>query len=223
MFNLLSSQFPNSKALFVLWIFFAVCGTSYAYCWDIYMDWGLLRRDSQVKFLRSSILFPPIAYYIAMLSNLALRVSWVLTISPARIGLNVDHDIVLLLVASLEIIRRSQWNIYRMENEHLNNCGQFRVTREIPTAIPLPRSDSDDEAIAEGDELAENVLASVEDVSPGSSAREGSPDQIVLRPALVSPVVNSNPNTSSSYAPSPDPLSPLSSPLQIDNGAAKSD
>ena len=28
-------------------------------------------------------------------------------------------------------VRRFVWNFFRLENEHLNNCGQFRVVRDI--------------------------------------------------------------------------------------------
>ena len=27
--------------------------------------------------------------------------------------------------------RRFMWNFFRLENEHLNNCGQFRAVRDI--------------------------------------------------------------------------------------------
>ena len=29
---------------------------------------------------------------------------------------------------------RFVWNFFRLENEHLNNCGQFRVVRDISIA-----------------------------------------------------------------------------------------
>jgi len=31
----------------------------------------------------------------------------------------------------LEVFRRFIWNFFRLENEHLNNCGQFRAVRDI--------------------------------------------------------------------------------------------
>jgi len=30
------------------------------------------------------------------------------------------------------VLRRCQWNIYRLENEHLGNMDQYRITREVP-------------------------------------------------------------------------------------------
>lgn len=36
--------------------------------------------------------------------------------------------------------RRFVWNFFRLENEHLNNCGKFRAVRDISVA-PLDSSD----------------------------------------------------------------------------------
>ena len=36
--------------------------------------------------------------------------------------------------------RRFVWNFYRLENEHLNNCGQFRAVRDISVG-PITAND----------------------------------------------------------------------------------
>lgn len=36
--------------------------------------------------------------------------------------------------------RRFIWNFFRLENEHLNNCGKFRAVRDISVA-PIDSSD----------------------------------------------------------------------------------
>jgi len=38
------------------------------------------------------------------------------------------------------LYRRFVWNFFRLENEHLNNCGKFRAVRDISVA-PLDTSD----------------------------------------------------------------------------------
>lgn len=38
------------------------------------------------------------------------------------------------------ICRRFVWNFFRLENEHLNNCGKFRAVRDISVA-PIDSSD----------------------------------------------------------------------------------
>jgi hypothetical protein len=40
-------------------------------------------------------------------------------------------------LAAVEIVRRAQWNIFRVENEQINNVGKFRAVKEIP--IPLEK------------------------------------------------------------------------------------
>lgn len=43
------------------------------------------------------------------------------------------------------IARRFVWNFFRLENEHLNNCGEFRAVRDISVA-PL---NADDQTLLE--------------------------------------------------------------------------
>jgi len=50
----------------------------------------------------------------------------------------------------LEMLRRWQWNFYRLENEHLGNMDQYRVTREVPLPYTVDDTGEDDD----GDEDA---------------------------------------------------------------------
>ena len=50
--------------------------------------------------------------------------------------------------------RRFVWNFFRLENEHLNNCGQFRVVRDI-SIHPLYLSRTEEEREGEGEERGE--------------------------------------------------------------------
>ncbi|KAJ7033656.1 hypothetical protein C8F04DRAFT_1103695 [Mycena alexandri] len=45
---------------------------------------------------------------------------------------------------SFEMLRRWQWNFYRVENEHLGNVDQYRVTREVPLPYSLDERRGDD-------------------------------------------------------------------------------
>ena len=49
-------------------------------------------------------------------------------------GLWVPGEAVDCVLQVLEVFRRFVWNFFRLENEHLNNCGQFRVVRDISIA-----------------------------------------------------------------------------------------
>ncbi|CEO94615.1 unnamed protein product (mitochondrion) [Plasmodiophora brassicae] len=132
-FSLLSSTYPDAVSLQITWVVVAIMSTLYLYAWDIRMDWGLLQRGARPPLLRSRLMFPPAVYYAAMLINLLLRITWVLTISPSTADtILVNQDVLLLALALGEMLRRGQWIIFRVENEHLNNCGRFRIVDEIP-------------------------------------------------------------------------------------------
>ncbi|RKP25435.1 EXS family-domain-containing protein, partial [Syncephalis pseudoplumigaleata] len=138
----------------VLWIVVSVFITGYATFWDLYMDWGFFQPNSKHPLLRDELVFPyKSAYYFAMGSDLLLRAAWLLNISPSLWGIFYDHRIVAFVLAVLEILRRFQWNFYRMENEHVNNCGNFRAIREIPLPFAL--------------ELFDNRRSQVEPATPG--------------------------------------------------------
>lgn len=46
-----------------------------------------------------------------------------------------------LFICIVIIYSRFVWNFFRLENEHLNNCGKFRAVRDISIA-PIDFSDS---------------------------------------------------------------------------------
>ena len=58
------------------------------------------------------------------------------------------------LFAFLELVRRFIWNFFRLENEHLNNCGEFRAVRDISLA-PLKLNEL---------ETLKHIVDSVEEV-----------------------------------------------------------
>lgn len=54
----------------------------------------------------------------------------------------IHSEVIFTILAPLEVFRRFIWNYFRLENEHLNNCGNFRAVRDISVA---PLSGSSDE------------------------------------------------------------------------------
>lgn len=52
----------------------------------------------------------------------------------------IHAELMVTVLAPLEVFRRFVWNFFRLENEHLNNCGKFRAVRDISVA-PLDCSD----------------------------------------------------------------------------------
>ena len=98
------------------------------------MDWGLCRCSEPGKYgLRQVINYKPSFYYYAIVSDLLLRFTWIVR---ALIDVNsfpwfsgVWHG---TFIGALELFRRWQWAIIRIENEQVNNLEKYRHVLDIP-------------------------------------------------------------------------------------------
>ncbi|XP_058445291.1 solute carrier family 53 member 1 [Malaya genurostris] len=124
-----------------LWILSSVVSSCYAYTWDIKMDWGLFDKNAgENTFLREEIVYStPFFYYFAIIEDLVLRFAWGVAFALTENGI-VSGDLMTSILAPLEVFRRFVWNFFRLENEHLNNCGKFRAVRDISIA-PIDSND----------------------------------------------------------------------------------
>ncbi|XP_013874028.1 xenotropic and polytropic retrovirus receptor 1 homolog [Austrofundulus limnaeus] len=139
---------PESQIYFYLYIACLVISSCYTLIWDLKMDWGLFDRNAgENTFLREEIVYPHKAYYYcAIVEDVLLRFAWILTITLTTLtGFKDVADILATVLAPLEVFRRFVWNFFRLENEHLNNCGEFRAVRDISVA-PL---NADDQTLLE--------------------------------------------------------------------------
>ncbi|CAA2967077.1 phosphate transporter PHO1 homolog 1 isoform X2 [Olea europaea var. sylvestris] len=115
--------------------------TLYQLYWDFVKDWGLLQFHSKNPWLRDELMLQRKSiYFFSMGLNFILRLAWLQTVLPYNFG-SVDYRVTGLFLAALEVVRRGQWNFYRLENEHLNNAGKFRAVK----TVPLPFHEMDDE------------------------------------------------------------------------------
>ncbi|KAL8035264.1 hypothetical protein ABFX02_12G086000 [Erythranthe guttata] len=104
--------------------------TLYQLYWDFVKDWGLLRFDSNNPWLRDELMLrQKFIYFLSMGLNLVLRLAWLQTVFHYNFG-KVDYRVTMLFLAALEVVRRGQWNFYRLENEHLNNAGKYRAVKK---------------------------------------------------------------------------------------------
>ncbi|KAL4586543.1 hypothetical protein LXL04_011179 [Taraxacum kok-saghyz] len=116
--------------------------TVYQLYWDFVKDWGLLQMNSKNPWLRNElILRRKFIYFFSMGLNLVLRLAWLQTVLHYKFG-SIDYRLTGLFLAALEVIRRGQWNFYRLENEHLNNAGKFRAVKTVP--LPFHEVDEQD-------------------------------------------------------------------------------
>ncbi|XP_068468356.1 phosphate transporter PHO1 homolog 10-like isoform X4 [Phaseolus vulgaris] len=100
--------------------------------WDIVKDWGLLQRRSKNPCLRDKLILPRRSVYlIAMVVDIALRISWMQLVF--EMDWSPLHKVAIITVTScLEIVRRGIWNFFRLENEYLNNVGNYRAFKSVP-------------------------------------------------------------------------------------------
>uniref|UniRef100_A0A1A8FSL1 Xenotropic and polytropic retrovirus receptor 1 n=2 Tax=Nothobranchius korthausae TaxID=1143690 RepID=A0A1A8FSL1_9TELE len=139
---------PESQVYFYLYISCLIISSCYTLIWDLKMDWGLFDRNAgENTFLREEIVYPQKAYYYcAIVEDVFLRFAWILTITLTTLtNFQGVSDILATVLAPLEVFRRFVWNFFRLENEHLNNCGEFRAVRDISVA-PL---NADDQTLLE--------------------------------------------------------------------------
>ncbi|KAM6166541.1 solute carrier family 53 member 1 isoform 2-T2 [Erethizon dorsatum] len=138
----------DTIVFFYLWIIFCIISSCYTLIWDLKMDWGLFDKNAgENTFLREEIVYPQKAYYYcAIIEDVILRFAWTVQISITSMTI-LPHsgDIIATVFAPLEVFRRFVWNFFRLENEHLNNCGEFRAVRDISVA-PL---NADDQTLLE--------------------------------------------------------------------------
>jgi hypothetical protein len=142
-------SFPNPE-LGVFSIFVGFVSMLYCLYWDFVKDWGLFRMRNG---LRNNIIYPKSWYYIAIVLNFILRLTWtldfVVLIEPVledkHFFMKYHEGRRIMLFGMLEVGRRGMWNIFRMENEVVNNAGKFRALN-LPL-VPVNEPDDTDSKI----------------------------------------------------------------------------
>lgn len=108
----------------------------YSLSWDFLMDWSLFQPQARYPLLRKELVYPTPFYYIAIVLNIVLKFCWLSYLPPN----GPSFFIRTFICGLLEMLRRWLWNFFRVENEHLGNVEQYRVTREVP--LPYSFGDS---------------------------------------------------------------------------------
>uniref|UniRef100_A0A8D3E3L7 Xenotropic and polytropic retrovirus receptor 1a n=1 Tax=Scophthalmus maximus TaxID=52904 RepID=A0A8D3E3L7_SCOMX len=144
----------DADMFFYLLVVFSTISSLYTLIWDLRMDWGLFDRGAgENTFLREEIKSDAhrahkytYMYMCFNIKDVILRFAWTIQISLTTMTkIHSVGDIVATVLAPLEVFRRFVWNFFRLENEHLNNCGEFRAVRDISVA-PL---NADDQTLLE--------------------------------------------------------------------------
>jgi len=81
--------------------------------------------------------FPARLYWLCSAMDLIARSTWVLTLMPITIiSRNIVGRVVLVtLISSVEILRRSMWAVLRIEHEQVANASGFRALLWVPSKL----------------------------------------------------------------------------------------
>ena len=145
--------------MFYVWLVLKLISTFYSIFWDLKMDFGFFAvTEGQNKYLREELVYPSRHYYYAIIfEDILLRLVWIvgLVLKMVRCFTAWSRSLLIMIFQSfpaeavncvlqfLEVFRRFIWNFIRLENEHLNNCGQFRIVRDI-TIGPVAMHDQEE-------------------------------------------------------------------------------
>ena len=132
------SKYKTAWAL-TLFIISHVIGTGATLYWDLFNDWGFFRPGEDFPLRKQKVLDHDLIYYLAILQDIVLRLAWTVPLIlkwQYHLGSAVaitDGEMILMetVFVVAELWRRGIWNFFRLENEHLNNTGEFRVMRNI--------------------------------------------------------------------------------------------
>ncbi|KAJ4671640.1 Xenotropic and polytropic retrovirus receptor 1 [Exophiala dermatitidis] len=122
-----------------VFITFAAINGVYSSFWDVCMDFSLGNPWAKHPFLRDQLAYKKASfYYFAIVADVVLRQQWILYAIFTR---DLQHSALLSFFVSLaEVLRRGMWSLFRVENEHCNNVGKFRASRDIPLPYEIPES-----------------------------------------------------------------------------------
>ncbi|KAF9124219.1 hypothetical protein BGW39_008375 [Mortierella sp. 14UC] len=177
LFVYFSFRHYGGNSLKAAYIVVSLITSSYTFSWDIYMDWGLFQFGKHGgaafgnPFLRPELVYSKKwVYYLAIVLDFLGRFSWILRFVP----MNVNVMALSFSLALVEVLRRWMWNFFRLENEHLNNCGHFRAIKDIPLPFHIRVEDDSDGDEDEDEEDEEPEGMSAQD--HGSDTEDGGQD-----------------------------------------------
>ena len=124
------------SAFQITWLEIFVVSSVYSWVWDVKMDWGLGKIE--YKLLGPRLMFPStIHYYGVIFADLFLRFMWMQSLVPPSSGAHFELPAYLTAInMTLELIRRTLWSFFRLENEHRKRTQHYGKEDDIDF-VPL--------------------------------------------------------------------------------------
>ena len=74
-------------------------------------------------------------YIFACITNFIGRIGWALTITPYSVIPGLGHESTKTLAGTVEILRRLQWTLLRVEYEYIANPNKYRSIKQVPILL----------------------------------------------------------------------------------------
>ncbi|QDZ22218.1 SPX and EXS domain-containing protein [Chloropicon primus] len=116
-----------------VWFTMLIVSTLYCYCWDIACDWGYITRKGirkQIGFINARWF-----YVFACITNFIGRIAWAFTITPYSIIPGLGAQTTKTIAGTIEILRRCQWTLLRVEYEYMANPNKYRSIKQVPILL----------------------------------------------------------------------------------------
>jgi hypothetical protein len=128
------------------------------------MDWSLM--DPKHGFLRAQLMYEryKYVYYIAIVVDLFLRFAWTFTLIPAGAASPLSPKLMQYVTPCLaagEILRRTMWGCFRLENEHLKRAreaGNIDQLGFIPSHLESEHGPKEKDTSVSGNRVLSEVL-----------------------------------------------------------------
>ena len=131
-FSFLSNIHPS---FFIFWLISAFISGCYSSYWDIKMDFGYFEGGAKNWPLRDKSKYKnQILCKLAIPIDIVLRFLWMLSISHEIMERIIRPEFLALILYTLEMIRRAQWNFIRVEYEHFELMKGYQISyyEELP-------------------------------------------------------------------------------------------
>jgi hypothetical protein len=117
-------------------------------------------------------------YYAAMVIDPILRCNWIFYVIYAH-ELQTS-SMVAFFIGLSEVLRRGLWTLFRVENEHCNNVGRFRASRDVPLPYEIEDEENRDMLLKTPEDLvhAAGIDQASQDLHP--SIRRAQTSQRIL-------------------------------------------
>jgi len=132
----LYTTFSSTWQFQAFWLSLFIISTLLSTWWDIHVDWGLFRKGLSGGLNDRQMYSKRWYYYTAMVVDFFLRFVWVYSLVPPTTGALTFWETMINwltpIAMFLEVVRRTIWGFFRLENEHLRNTEGFRRVDVVP-------------------------------------------------------------------------------------------